>query len=461
MSNGEYDLTILGGGPGGYVAAVRAAQLGARVALVESRELGGTCLNRGCIPTKAILHAAELADQIREADQFGLRAGLVGIDFPKVMAHKERVVSQLRKGVEFLMQHNKIQVFRGVGNFRDAQTISVNNGEDSLRTKKTLIATGSVPARIPLPGAEGEGVITSDEALLLDRVPASLAIIGGGAIGIEFAQIFSAFGAKVTLVEMLDHILPLEDAEIVAELARVLRRKKIDVYAPAKVAEIRHGPDGKTIVFTAGGSTKEVTAELVLLAVGRWPNLEGLQIQRAGVELERRAVKVNPKMETNVPGNYACGDVIGGLLLAHVASAEGKVAVANALGGEARMSYEAIPTCVYSFPEVASVGLNEEQAKQSGREVKVGRFFFRASGKALAMGERTGLAKIVADARTNVVVGGQIVGPHATDLIAEVTLAVARRVTAGELGEVVHAHPTLGEPIMEAAEDVLGRAIHK
>jgi dihydrolipoamide dehydrogenase len=458
-SGKEFDLAIVGGGPGGYVAAVKAAQLGARVALVESRELGGTCLNRGCIPSKVLLQAAELAEQIRQAGQIGLQAELTGIDLPKVMAYKERVVSQLRKGVEFLMKQNKIEVFAGVGSFQDAETISVNNGEHILRSKRTLVATGSAPARIPLPG--GEATITSDEALFLEKMPASAVIIGGGSIGIEFAQIFSAFGAKVAVIEVLDHILPLEEEEIVAELARVLKRRKIEIHTPAKVEEIRPGAEGKTVVFTEAGARKEVGAELVLMAVGRRPELRGLEIEKVGIELERGAVKVNARMETNVPGLYACGDVIGGLLLAHVASAEGKVAVTNALGGEAKMSYEAMPVCVYGFPEVASVGLSEEKAKEQGREVKVGRFFFRASGKALAMGERNGLVKIVADARTKVIVGGQIVGPHATDLIAEVVLAVARGMTAEELGEVVHGHPTLSEPIAEAAEDVLGRAIHK
>ena len=459
----EADLAILGAGPGGYVAAIRAAQLGARVALIEMNELGGCCLNRGCIPTKALLRSAELFTQIQRAKDYGISAGEVTPDFAAMMTRKERVVKQLRSGVEFLMKQNKITVVQGKGRLTSPTTIEVEgaNGGQQVSAPRLVIATGSFPTRVPIPGADAPEVITSDDAVKLDSLPRSVAVIGGGAIGLEFGYIFRSLGATVTVIEMLNHILPLEDEEAVGELTRALKKQGIAIHAPAKVTEIAAGTDGRLAKFEAGGKTQEVTVEQVLMAVGRTPWVMDIGLEQVGVELAGRAIKANESMETSVPGIYAIGDATGGALLAHKASAEGKVAVENALGHQAKMSYRAIPNCLYTAPELASVGLSEKRASELGHEVKVGRFPFRASGKALAYGEREGLCKVVVEAGKSTLLGVQIVGPHATDLIAEAGLAVEHQMTAQQLFHTVHAHPTLAEVIMEAAEDALGQAIHK
>ena len=456
-------VAILGGGPAGYVGAIRARQLGAEVTLVEMDALGGTCLNRGCVPSKVFLRCAEAARMARQLDQFGVEAEFKAINWPQVIRRKTQVVGQLVKGVEYLMKQNGIKVVRGKGRLAEPHVIAVETEgkEETVTADRVVLATGSVPARLPLPGLDLPGVLTSDEMLDIDHIPQSLAIIGGGVIGVEFAEVFSAMGSKVTIIEMLPRIIPLEDEEMSAELARAFRRRKIDVFADARVSAVAER-DGKHVVqFAQGGEEREVEAELVLSAVGRGPATEGLGFAEAGLEMERRTIKVNGRMETNVAGVYACGDAIGGVLLAHVGSAEGKVAVANATGGEAEMDYSAIPSAIYTHPEVGSTGLTEAQAREQGLDVKVGKFYFRAAAKAVADGEREGLAKIVADGATGKIIGGHIIGPHATDLIHEVVLALKTGATAHTLGEMIHAHPTFSEPIMEASEDVLGRAIHK
>lgn len=456
------DLAVIGGGPGGYVAAARAAQLGASVALVEARELGGTCLNRGCIPTKALLRNVEVYELAKGGKEFGLLVESVAFDWLKMQARKERVVKQLRAGVEMIMKSNGIQVINGKGSLQAADRISVAtaDGEVTVAAGKVVIATGSVPSRVPLPGADGAGVITSDQVLELDHVPASLAVIGGGAIGLEFAHIFSALGSRVTVIEMLPHILPAEDEEVAAELTRLFKKRGIGVLAPARVEGISDGPAGKLVQVSTEAGSQAVEAELVLMAVGRTPYLEGLGAESLGIAVERRAIVANERMETSVPGVYAIGDAVGGMLLAHVASAEGKVAVANALGHEARMSYRAIPACLYTAPEVASVGLSEAKAAEMGINCTVARTNFRAIGKAVALGERDGFAKLVAEAGTGRLIGCQIIGPHATDLVAEAALAIEQGLPATVVAETVHAHPTLAESLMEAAEGLLGQAIH-
>jgi dihydrolipoamide dehydrogenase len=456
-------LAILGGGPGGYVAAIRARQLGADVTLVEMDALGGTCLNRGCIPSKALLRSSEVARLSRDASQFGVEIEFKGVNWGQVMRRKQRVVDQLVKGVEFLMKQNGIRVLQGRGRLAEPHVIAVETEgeEETVAADAVVLAPGSVPSRLPLPGCDGPGVLTSDEMLEIEQIPGSLAIIGGGVIGVEFADVFSAVGTKVTIIEMLPRIVPMEDEEMSAELARSFRRRKIGMFVNARVSEVVERNGKRVIRFAQEGKEQEVEADVVLSAVGRWPNTEQIGLLEAGIEMERRAIKVNGRMETNVPGVYACGDAIGGILLAHVASAEGKVAVANAVGQSCEMDYTAIPSAIYTHPEIGSTGLTEAQAQERGMEVRVGRFHFRASGKALAEGEREGLVKIVVDGRSGRVVGGHIVGPHATDLIHEIVLALRLGATAEAIGDMVHAHPTLTEPIMEAAEDSLGRAIHK
>jgi dihydrolipoamide dehydrogenase len=434
------------------------------VTLIEQEHLGGVCLNKGCIPSKALLRSAGVARLAREelAD-FGVQAEFRGVDWAAVQKRKDRVVSQLVKGVEFLMKGNNVRVVMGKGRLVDAHTISVeaDGAEEVVTADRIILATGSLPAVLPLPGLQPPDVLTSTEMLAIDRVPASLAIIGGGVIGCEFADVFNAMGAKVTILEMLPRIVPLEEEEVSAELLRVLKRRRIDVYVEARVTGAV-ARDGKHLVqFTHQGAEKEVEAEVVLSAVGRRLNTEGIGLEEAGVELNRRQIVVNAKLETSLPGVYAIGDCIGGYLLAHVASAEGKVAVANALGGDVEMDYRAVPSAVYTHPEIGSVGLTEAQAREKGYDVKVGRFPFRASGRALAEGVRDGFVKLVAEAATDKVLGGHIIGPHATDIIHEVVLAVQTGRTATEVGEMIHAHPTLSEPVMEAAEDIHGRAVHK
>ena len=361
-----------------------------------------------------------------------------------------------------LMKKNQVTVFMGHGAIASPERVVVTSdrGEDTISTRKILIATGSVSARPPIPGLDGKGVIFSDGALSLARLPESIVIIGGGAIGAEFGTFYSSFGVKVTIIEMLDHILPLEDPECVEELVRAYKRAKVDILAPAQVKEIKDGDRGKVVAYSQDGKEGQVEAELVLMATGRWPYLEGLGVEELGLEKQGRALKVNQRMETNVPGIYACGDAIGGMLLAHLASREGKVAVENARGGDVAMDYRAVPAVVFTNPEVASVGLNEEAARQAGHDVHVGRFPFRALGKAMAVGDRTGFVKTVAEAKKGALLGIQIVGARATDLIAEATVAVQSGLTAEALGAVIHAHPTLPEAIGEAAEAACGRAIH-
>ena len=456
-------VAILGGGPAGYVGAIRARQLGAEVTLVEMDALGGTCLNRGCIPSKALLKTAEVARTVQDSSQFGVDCQFQGFNWGQAIRRKNRVVAQVVKGVEYLMDQNGIRVVRGKGRLADPLTIVVDTegGEETVRADRVLLCPGSIPSPLPVPGGDAPGVLTSDEILDLDRIPESLVVIGAGYVGVEFADIFSAVGSKVTIIEFLPRIVPGEDEEVSAELARSFRRRKIDMFTGARVSGMSERNGKRLVAFTQEGQEREVEAEVVLSAVGRWANTEGIGLSEAGLEMNGRFIKVNGRMATNVPQVYACGDAIGGYLLAHVAFAEGKVAAQNALGRESEMDYTAIPSAVYTHPEIGSTGLTEAQAGERGIDVKVGRFFFRAAGKAVAEAEREGMAKVVVKAATGQVIGGQIVGPHATDLIHEVVLAVRLGATAEQVGEMVHAHPTLAEPIMEAAEDALGRAIHK
>ncbi len=456
-------VVILGGGPAGYVAAIRARQLDCEVTLIEQDRLGGVCLNRGCIPSKALLRSAEVARIARDLNRYGIEGEFKGVNWPAVVQRKARVVNQLVKGIEFLMKHNGINVIAGRGRLVDSRTVSVDTGgkEEIARGDKLVVATGSVPASLPVPGCHTPTVLTSDQVLELDHLPESMTIIGGGVIGVEFAEIFSAAGCKVAIVEMLPRIVPTEDEEISAELARALRKKKIEIFTDSRVTEVAADDEGRVVRFTRGDEEREIRSQLVVSAVGRWPNSEDIGLQEIGVEMDRRQVKVNSRMETSVEGVYACGDLIGGYLLAHVASAEGKVAVANAAGGNSEMDYRTIPSCVYTHPEIGSVGLTEAQAQERGIETKVGKFFYRACGKAIADGEREGMVKLVMDAADHKIVGGHIIGPHASDLVHELVLALHLEATAEQVGEMVHAHPSLAEPVMEAAEDALGIAIHK
>ncbi len=455
----EFDIVIVGGGPGGYVAALRAAQLGAKVALVEKDRLGGTCLNRGCIPTKALAKAAEVLLEAQHMEKFGLSVQGAKAEMPKVIERKNQVVNTLVSGIEALMKGGGIEVLKGTGRIVSPRAVSVDGRE--VRGRKLILAPGSVPARIPIPGLDLPGVVTSDGILDIQTLPKSLAIIGGGVIGIEFASIFAALGSKVYVVEMLPMILPPVDEEIARRFMQVARSQGIEVNTAAKVKEIVAGKSGLTVNFDTAKGPQSLDAEMVLVAVGRSPYTEGLGAAEAGVTMNRRAIAVNDKMETNLPGVYAIGDASGGIMLAHVASYQGEIAVENALGkAERRADYRLVPNCIFSIPEIADVGLTEKQAQEQGLPLKVSKFPFSALGRAHTMGETVGLVKLLCHGETGQVLGAHIMGPHATDIISEVALAMKLGATAKDLAHTIHAHPTLPEAIYEAALGQLDGSLH-
>ncbi len=462
MADLQYDVAILGGGPGGYVAAIKAAQHGLKTALVEKSYMGGTCLNVGCIPTKALLACAEAYREVKGARDFGITVEGVSFDFGKMLARKERIVKQLRSGVEFLMKKNAITVYTGAGALTGPHSLGVNDEE--LTANALILASGSVPSRPPIPGLDGVNVVTSDEIIAWPEVPASLTVIGGGAIGLEFAYFFNALGTKVTVLEGLAHILPLEDEQIAAELAASLKRQGIAVQADALVSAIGDAEGRKTVTYTVKGQEEKgaqtAVADVVLVATGRWPFTDGCGYEAQGLTLARRALQVDPYLHTGVANIYAIGDVVGGALLAHKASAEAAVAVDNLRGERRAMDYRAIPTALYTTPEVASVGLTEADARQAGLEVKVGVFPFRVLGKALAINAREGMVKMVLNAADGTVIGCQSVGPHVTDMIAGATMAVQNRLTAEQYARTIHPHPTLSEIYHEAIEAALGHPVH-
>ncbi len=460
----QADIAVLGGGPGGYVAALRAAQLGARVALIEEKAVGGVCLNVGCIPTKALLRSAEVYRAFRQAEAFGLRLeGRVTPDWPAIQARKEAIVRQLVGGVEVLLRKAGVQVIRGRGRFvaPTALEVTTANGAERIEAGRGIvIATGSRPIELPLPGFDLPGVIDSSGALALPDLPRRLLIIGGGVIGVEFADLFNAFGVQVTVVEMLDRLLPLMDADLGAALAWTLGRRGVQVHVGSRVAGIKALAGGlQATVATAGGEL-HLEADQVLVAVGRRPNVENLGLEMAGVRYDRSGIAVDDRMQTNVPGIYAVGDVTGGVQLAHVAMRGGEVAVENALGHATRLDLKTVPWCVYTDPEIASVGLSEAQARDRGYDVRVGRFPLNASGRALTFGETDGFVKVVAETHLDELLGLHIVAPHASDLIHEGGLALALEATLDEVVTTLHGHPTLGEAVREAALAARGEALH-
>ncbi len=459
-----YDIAVVGGGPGGYVAAIRGAQLGARVLLVEKDKLGGVCLNRGCIPTKTLLKSAERWRNLQDCAAFGLRADNIGFDFAQVIARKEQVVGQLQAGVVQLVAANGIETRYGDAALTGPGrlTVSSHAGVEEFAAGRIIVATGSAPMKLPVPGADLPGVLTSDDVLALDTVPRSLAIIGAGAVGVEFAAIFRAFGCEVTVVEMLPAILPSIDADLVKRMALLLRKQGIKLLTGARVTAIRPGPEGLTVaVATADGKEQELAAEKVLAATGRLPAVAGLGLEAAGVAFSRKGIEVNARMETNVAGIYAVGDVTGRYMWAHAASSEGLVAAENALGGATEMDYRAVPGCIFTEPEIAAVGLTEQEAVAAGYRVKTGRFNFAANGKAVSMGEADGLVKVVADEGDGRLLGMHILGPHASDLVMEGAIAIRHGLAAEALGQVIHPHPTLSETVMESVHALAGRAIHQ
>jgi dihydrolipoamide dehydrogenase len=457
----RYDVVIIGGGPGGYVAAIRAAQLGAKVALVEKERVGGTCLNRGCIPTKALVRSVEVLQLVEEAPAFGVIVEEPAFDFDRIMARKDEIVARLVGGVEGLLKAHQVEVVSGTATIPQTGLVLVRatNGDRSLATKNIIIATGSVPARPPIAGLDAPGVLTSADVLELKEAPDSLAVIGGGVIGLEFAGIFHALGTKVTVLEMLPTLLPTVDGELARRYRSHLRRARVEVHLQARVEDIR--PEREGLAVRIADSSEEVEAEKVLVATGRVPYTEGLGLEELGIKRGRGAIVVDEYMATNVPGVYAIGDVTGGTMLAHLASRQGEVAVENIMGHPVAMDYRAVPNCVFTLPEIAGVGLTEEEAKEQGLDYQVARFPFAASGRALTIGETTGLVKLICEKESDKVLGMHIMGPQASDLIAEGTLAIQMGATARDIAETIHAHPTLAEAVMEAAKAAaFGEAIH-
>ena len=461
MATKSFDVTVIGGGPGGYVAAIRAAQLGASVLLVEKDQLGGTCLNRGCIPTKAMLADAKLYHQVKASTV--LDAKNVRVNMEKLLERKGGVVKTLRSGVGLLVKNNGITLVTGRATFLDPRTVEVESdkGKEQFKSSKTIIATGSVSAQLPSVAVDGKVILTSTEMLNLSTVPKDLIVIGGGYIGMEFACLFNGLGSNVTVIEMLPEILTTEDEEIARGLITILKKRGIQIHTETKVkeAKVKSGRAEVTVV-NKEGKEEIFRAERTLMAVGRSPYTEGLQLEKANVGLNGKFIKVNEKMETTSPGIYAIGDVTGRQMLAHKASAEGVAAAENAAGKRATVDYSRIPNCIFTFPEIASIGLTEKQAKEKGIELIIGRFPFASNGRALATGGSEGLVKVIAEKGLGQVVGVHILGDHATDLIGGSALAVALEATTEELGKTVQAHPTLMEAVSEASLDAMREAIH-
>ncbi|GAA0351184.1 dihydrolipoyl dehydrogenase [Bacillus horti] len=469
----EYDLVILGGGTGGYVAAIRAAQLGLKTAVVEARKLGGTCLHQGCIPSKAFLRSAEVYATLKDSEEFGVTATDVGFDFSKVQARKQKIVDQLHKGVQYLMKKGKIDVIEGFGRILGpsifsptAGSISVefSNGDENeiLIPKNVIVATGSRPRTLPGLEIDGDRVLTSDEALELNALPQSIMIIGGGVIGIEWASLLSDFGVEVTIIEYADRILPQEDREISREMERLMKKKKVKIVTGAKVLgdSLQKDTQSVTIKVERDSNEEEFKAEKMLVCVGRQANVENIGLENTDIKVVQGAVEVNEHLQTAESHIYAIGDVIGGLQLAHVASHEGVVAVERIAGHSPEpINYEHVPKCTYSRPEVANVGLTEEEAKARGFKVKIGKASFKSIGKALIYGETDGFVKIVMDEATQDLLGVHMIGPHVTDLITEAGLAMVLDATPWEIGETIHPHPSLAEVMGEAALAVEDRQL--
>lgn len=459
------DVIIVGGGPGGYVAAIRAAQLGMQVTLVERDALGGICLNWGCIPTKALLRNAEIYHLMQHGADFGLYCDNLRVDFTKVIGRSRQVADRLSKGVSFLMRKNKITVIQGSGRLAGAGVVTVQDAQGApsatIRSPHIILATGARARAMPGLPFDQTQVLSSTEAMVLPDVPESLVIIGAGAIGVEFAYFYNAFGSKVTLIEMLPQILPVEDAEIAALLQKSLERQGIAVHTGSRVERAEVTAQGVKVQMQTPTGPQSVQATRVLVAIGVQGNSEALGLETAGVRTERGFIPVDAHCRTNVPGIYAIGDLNGPPCLAHVASAEG-IATVEAIAGQetSGVNYQNIPGCTYCQPQVASVGLTEQAATQQGRPVRVGRFPFTASGKALAVGSSEGLVKVIFDAETDELLGAHILGADASDLIAEVGVARTLETTHYELLKTVHAHPTLSEAIMEAVGNAYGEAIH-
>jgi dihydrolipoamide dehydrogenase len=466
LATEQFDVTIIGAGPGGYVAAIRGAQLGLKVAIIErDKRLGGTCGLRGCIPTKQLLMSAHVYEQTQHAADFGVKASDIQLAFADVQKRKEKVVAKNAAGVSFLMKKNKVTVFSGTGRLALPGKVEVTGADgkqQTIETKNIIIATGSVVR--PIPGFETDGVkiVNSDHILELKDVPKSLIVMGSGAVGVEFASIYSRFGAQTTVVELLPRLMPLEDEEVSKEIEKAFRKRKITALTGTKLEKVEKTDAGvKVTGKDAGGKDVSLEAEMLLVAVGRMPYLEGLGLEGTKIKVERGSVQVDEFCRTGEPGVFAIGDVIPTPWLAHLASKEGILVVEQIAGLQAQpINLRQVPSCTYCDPEVASVGLTEAKAREEGYDVKTGKFPFSASGKARILGEEEGFVKIVADKKYDEILGAHVIGPHATEIIHECIVAMHLESTAEELGRTIHAHPTVSESVMEAAEGVHDLTIH-
>jgi dihydrolipoamide dehydrogenase len=459
----EFDVLVIGAGVGGYPAAIRAAQLGARVGIIEKQYIGGTCLNVGCIPSKALLHVAHLYSEFDAMSKMGIEVAKPKLDMTVAVAYKDKVVKQLTSGVGQLLKANGATIFEGTAEVQSPTQVRVTLKDGSmqdLRTSKLILANGSVPIRPPFPGIDGKNVIFSDEALSMSQVPSSLVCIGGGVIAVELACMFNAFGTEVTIVEMLPAIVANEDEEASKALTQSLTKRGVKIATGAKVESIADADGQKRVTATTSEGTKTFDAEYVLVAVGRQANPAGIDaLAKAGLNMERGRVLTNEKMETNLPGVYAVGDLVGRTWLAHVAETEGEIAAENATGHEARMDYNVVPRPIFTFPEIASVGLTEKQARERSANIHVGKFPWVANGKALASNEPEGFTKVIIG-EYGEVLGAVIYGPDATNLITEFSLAMRAELTVDELLATIHPHPTYSEALREATLAAEGRPIH-
>lgn len=457
----DKDLIVIGGGPGGYVAAIRAAQLGANVCVIERDKLGGTCLNRGCIPTKALYRNAEIINTLRNIDEFGISINGFDIDIEKIHSRKQCVIDQLVGGVAQLLKANNVEVINGNAVFKDENTVVISQEDGSCRelsAENIIIATGSAPAVPPIEGADEEGIYTSEDILNFESIPGSLAVIGGGVVGMELACVFNAMGTKVSVVEFMPNILGPTDSDITKRLTVSFKKKGIDINLSTKVTRIEKTSDGYIVYGEGKKGEVKIEAEKVLISAGRVPVVNGLNLEAAGIDFDRKGIKVDSYCETNVKGIYAVGDVNGKIMLAHAASHQGVLAAEKIMGIDSAALNHIVPSCIFVFPEVASVGITEDEAKKQGLDYKVSKFMFGANGKALALGEGEGFIKVIAI--DDSIVGVHIMGPHASDLIHEGTLAIANNIKVDQIKNTIHAHPTLSEAFAEAVMGLAGEAIH-
>ncbi|WP_276980631.1 dihydrolipoyl dehydrogenase [Johnsonella ignava] len=458
----NFDVIVIGAGPGGYVAALKAAKLGFKTAVMEERRVGGTCLNRGCIPAKAMIHASSLYREIKEAEAYGITASGVSYDYGKILAYKQDVIDKLCQGVEHLFKTNSISYINAKGTLEKDGSVTVADGEykGSYKAKHIVLATGSKPSLIPVPGLDSEGVLTSDELFKLEEVPQSLVIIGGGVIGVEFASVFAALGTKVTILEALANVVANMDKDISQNLKLILKKRGIDIHTSVSVGKVER--DGGSLVCTYTEKEKEVkiASQYVLCAVGRIPNTEGLFGEGVSLEMERGRVVVDEHFKTSMDNVYAIGDLIKGMQLAHLASAQGICLMEELAGHKRSIDLNIVPGCVYTDPEIGSVGITEADAKEKGIEVSIGKFMMSANGKSLISKEERGFVKVVADKNSKVILGAQMMCARATDMIGEFATAVANKLTVDQLLKGMRAHPTYNEAVGEALEDVFGESIH-